>query len=61
MSPPAPPVAVATAYADDARCISMTAVLCSIMGGALLKLPRSLQTGMCCCCRDDHGEGHEGD
>lgn len=43
----------------DQRCIAATAVLCSVFGGAVLKLPRSRETGICCCCRDDHGDGSD--
>lgn len=56
-TPLAPPTEPVYVLIGDAHCSSATAVLCAIVGGAILRLPRSLKSGMCCCCRDDHFDG----
>lgn len=62
--PSAEPLVLPTT--EPVKCGAMVSVMCSLLGGAILKKERSLAKGQCCCCRDflvgfEHGhlEGDE--
>lgn len=39
---------------EEPRCTRMEVAECKLVGGAVLTHPKSIETGVCCCCRGDH-------